>query len=144
VDEVREYIPVPILDLFYNTLPPKIRAEVTRMVQSLSQEYRYLLLERIVKESSHALSNLSFVEETERAMLAMQADKLLPALDFIMGPHPRIKQAEELKVFNVKVEISWYFSIFLFLPDTMLKVCNSLGYNVSVCGFSVCGGFSKW
>ena len=84
LEQLHEYVPSSILQKFKEKVPHHTQGEVLRVVQTLAQEYRYTLLDRVLQESTFTLPKLHLVEDLERAMLAAQAEKLEISLEMIL------------------------------------------------------------
>ena len=57
LEQLHEYVPKSIIQRFEENLPHYTQAEVLRIVQTLAQEYRYSLLDRIVRDPAYSLPN---------------------------------------------------------------------------------------
>ena len=102
LEQLHEYIPQSIIQQFEEKLPHYTKAEVLRVVQTLSQEYRYSLLDRILQDPAYTLPKLYLVEDMERAMLAVQAEKLEICLEMILpGTFDDVNFP-----FNVRIDIT--------------------------------------
>lgn len=82
IEEMREFVPSSFEEQFRNELPREAQLEALRVARSLSQEYRYLLLDQILQQKAHTLPKIHLLEELERAMLALSAGKLEARLGF--------------------------------------------------------------
>jgi hypothetical protein len=82
IEEMREFVPSSFEEQLRNALPREVLPEALRVVRSLSQEYRYLLLDQIFQQKAYTLPKLHILEELERAMLAINAGKLEARLGF--------------------------------------------------------------
>ena len=82
LEELREYVPPKMRERF-DRLSPERQIEALRIARTLSQEYRYLVLDRIL-DNVDTISDLSLVEDMERAMLAVNAEKLKVSLGFAL------------------------------------------------------------
>jgi len=76
LEELREYMPLAIGDIFPNNVPREYQMEATRIARTLSQEYRYMILDQIRKRELYTLPKLHLLEDMERAMLALHAEKM--------------------------------------------------------------------
>jgi len=84
LEQLHEYVPSSILQRLKEQVPHHTQAEVMQVVQTLAQEYRYTLLDRILRESAFTLPKLHLVEDLERAMLAVQTERLEISLHTIL------------------------------------------------------------
>jgi hypothetical protein len=84
LEELHEYVPSGMVEQFQNTLPYESQIEALRIVRTLSQEYRYFILNQILQTKAYSLPKLHMLEDMERAMLALQAEKLNIILGFAM------------------------------------------------------------
>jgi hypothetical protein len=77
--------------------------EALRISRTLGQEYRFAVLELIVNSKCYHLTKLALFEDMERAMLAVQAEKLQVDLCFNITHtvgHMNFK-------FDIGVNVSW-------------------------------------
>jgi len=83
VEELHEYVPSSVIRRFEEELPEESQATAIGIVRTLSQEYRYSVLDRILKTRIHTLPALFRFVELERAMLALHSEKLRANLGFV-------------------------------------------------------------
>jgi len=81
--QLHEYIPLFLKESFHQ-IPRAVQKDVMRVARALSQEYRYMILDRIIKEKAYTLPKLHLLENMERAMLALHAEKLKVTLGLFL------------------------------------------------------------
>jgi hypothetical protein len=69
---------------FAEQVPLDSQKQALAVVNSLTQEYRYLFVDRIVRQKLLTLPKLYLMEDMERAMLALHAEKLRARLQVIV------------------------------------------------------------
>ena len=84
LEELREFVPPRFEEQFRNELPREAQLEALRVARSLSQEYRYVVLDQILQQKAHTLPKLHQLEDMERAMLAIHSNKLEARLEFVI------------------------------------------------------------
>jgi len=75
--------PSKVEEQFKNELPREAQLEALRVARSLSQEYRYVILDQIVQQKAHTLPEIHLLEDMERAMLALHSNKIEATLGFL-------------------------------------------------------------
>lgn len=73
---LQEFMPRHLAAKWLCTVPADVRSEVLRVSRALGQEYRYYVLDRIVRGNYLTLESLALFERLERSMLALYAEKL--------------------------------------------------------------------
>lgn len=105
---LNEYIPSTFKTNFANEIDHEAQLRALQLSQTLSQEYRYAILDRICKQKVLSLPKLRHFEELERAMLALQAGKFNVELGFyIRRPFGEGQHRSDF-LFNFQVKISRY------------------------------------
>jgi uncharacterized protein YoxC len=82
-EELQEYMP-PELHERFKDLPPEIQRGALQLARRIGQESRYAVLDRVIRQKVHALPTLHVIEDMERAMLALQTEKLEVTLGFYL------------------------------------------------------------
>jgi hypothetical protein len=86
LDELHElYVPPDIAEQIRTVLPRESQVEALRIARTLSQEYRYFLFMQVLQQKAFTLPKLHLLEDMERAMLALHAEKLKVEIVFVMG-----------------------------------------------------------
>ena len=83
IAELREYMPSDLAERF-KTAPIEVRREALRVSRGLGQEFRYAVLDRILRQKSLTLPKIHLQEDLERAMLACNMEKLTVELGFFL------------------------------------------------------------
>jgi hypothetical protein len=84
LEELREFMPLAVGDIFPDDVPRECQVEATRIARTLAQEYRYMILDQIRKHEAYTLPELHVLEDMERAMLALHAEKMSVNFGFFM------------------------------------------------------------
>lgn len=108
LEELREYMPPSVVDQFFGDVPRDVQLEVLQISRRLGQEYRFAVLDQIMRQKANTLPKLHMVENLERAMLALYAGKLSVSLGFYV--EHTIDGANYL--FDLCVNVSRYFIVF--------------------------------
>jgi hypothetical protein len=75
-------MPPSIVEKIEKEVPKEALQAALSMTRRLGQEYRYHLLDRIIKNHCFSIPKLAVLEDLERGVLALQADKLNITLEF--------------------------------------------------------------
>lgn len=97
-------MPPTIVERFGKDIPQDVLKEALAVTRRLGQEYRYYLLDRILKQKSCTLPKLEVMEDLERGILAIHAEKLNVELGF--GLTRAGQHAITAHQFDVRVMIS--------------------------------------
>jgi len=84
LDELREFVPSKLEERFTTELSAEAQTEGLRAARSLSQEYRYLLLDKILRQKADTIPKIRILEDLERAMLALHTSKMEAKLGFVV------------------------------------------------------------
>jgi hypothetical protein len=79
---LQEFMPMQLIEKWIKNVPAEVRAEVLRVSRSLGQEYRYYILDRIIRGNHTSLGNLALFETLQRSTLAFHAEKIKLYLEF--------------------------------------------------------------
>jgi hypothetical protein len=80
---LREFLPQSLAEKLVEKVPPRVLRETLKVVRSLEQEYRYMLLDRMLRNEVYKLPALWEFEELERAALVNQAEKMEVFMSFV-------------------------------------------------------------
>jgi hypothetical protein len=80
---LNEFVPPPLAQRLVEKHPLPLQ-KILKIVKGLEQEYRYILLDRILRNEIYELPRLSMFEELERAMMANVAEKLEVTFNFFV------------------------------------------------------------
>jgi hypothetical protein len=81
---LREFMPPAIAEKLAKEIPKDVLKEALSMTRRLGQEYRYHLFCRMVENKCSSLPRLALLEELERGMLAVHAEKLNVQFGFLI------------------------------------------------------------
>ena len=101
---LREFMPPAIAEKLAKEVPKDVLKEALSMTRRLGQEYRYHLFCRIIKNQCSTIPKLALLEELERGMLAVHADKLNVQFGFAVHWEREVSQY----YFDVSIEVSRY------------------------------------
>jgi hypothetical protein len=123
---LREYMPPAIVEKIEKEVPKEVRQAALSMTRRLSQEYRYHLYNRIIKNHCFSIPKLAVLEDLERGVLALQADKLQITLLFLIESSTEYNITDD---YEMCINISRY--VFPGFSGRILIV-YSTGYRVKV------------
>lgn len=84
---LREFVPEKMERLAQNVSPQMLR-EMLKTVRTLEQEYRYTVLDRLLRDQVYNLPTLREFEKLERAMLVDQAGKIEGSITHLIKREP--------------------------------------------------------
>jgi hypothetical protein len=99
---LQEFLPRHLVDNWLGTVPAELRAQILRISRSLGQEYRYSILDRIIRSQCMSLGDLALFESLERSMLALHAEKVKVTLKFDL----KHSIGDLNHIYDVKVNVS--------------------------------------
>ena len=82
LEELHEYVPSAIVQQFQNILPYESQIEALHIVRTLSQEYRYFILNQILPTKVYSLPKFHILEDMKCAMLTEKLSII--TLGFVM------------------------------------------------------------
>ena len=119
---LNEFVPPPLAQRLVEKIPWPTLRKILKTIRTLTQEYRYVLLDRIIRNEIYDLPQVATFEELERAMIAHVAEKLSATftLRFDQG-------IDDCAYSDMTIKISGYA-----LNDFDTDI-SSAGCNVQVC-----------
>jgi hypothetical protein len=105
---LREFMPPAIVEKVAREIPKDVQKEAISLTRRLGQEYRYHLFCRIIKNKCSSLPKLALLEELERGILAVHADKLNVELGFLVD---RWRELNQYHYYDVRIKISRYIYV---------------------------------
>jgi hypothetical protein len=81
---LNEFVPPPLAQRLVEKFPVPILDVILKTINGLEQEYRYLLLDRVLQNVPNELPKVVVFEELERAMIATVTGKLKTTFNFVI------------------------------------------------------------
>jgi hypothetical protein len=100
---LREFLPQSLAQKLVDKVPPRVLRETIKVVRSLEQEYRYMLLDRMLRNEVYNLPALWEFQELERAALVNQAEKMEANILLFCGEPLAIGSYTHGFVFELKI-----------------------------------------